>query len=102
MKGERKQVYVRVTINLQYRAVKSKRSRWAPATGDGEAAISECFHFRLPATGIPLACVTLHLLQAGAKCSRGDCFETNINLPYIIERKKQLMNNRFLVFQIRS
>lgn len=67
-------MYTRVTMNLQYRAVKSKRSRWATASTDGEAAISECFHFRLPSTGIPLACVTLHLLQAGAKCSRGSVF----------------------------
>ncbi|KAJ4438402.1 hypothetical protein ANN_14347 [Periplaneta americana] len=59
---ERRDSYVRVTLNQHYRTVKVKRT--ATVKGTDSPNFSECFNFRVPAAQIDVTSVSFQVLQA--------------------------------------
>nr|CAD7427693.1 unnamed protein product [Timema monikensis] len=85
---DKKDSYVRVTLNQQYRTVKVKKT--APVKGTDAPDYSECFNFRVPAAHIDVTSVGLHVLQAVSGYGRDKPIGKCVLGSYMFARGKAL------------
>nr|CAD7257552.1 unnamed protein product [Timema shepardi] len=85
---DKKDSYVRVTLNQQYRTVKVKKT--APVKGTDNPDYSECFNFRVPAAHIDVTSVGLHVLQAVSGYGRDKPIGKCVLGSYMFARGKAL------------
>lgn len=71
LQGDKKEVYVKITLNQQYRSIKEKKTGIARPATDDTVTFTEGFNLRLPPTHVDNTSVAFHVYQVTSGYGRG-------------------------------
>lgn len=74
MQGDRRDAYVKITLNQQYRPIKEKKTGIARPAADDTVTFTEGFNLRLPPTQVDTTSVAFHVYQVTSGYGRGNKF----------------------------
>ncbi|GLV35098.1 Synaptotagmin 7 [Carabus blaptoides fortunei] len=88
--GEKRDTYVKVSMNQQYRVVKEKKTAMSRPSGDGTVTFAEGFNLRLPPTQVDITSVAFHVYQLTAGYGRDKLIGKCVLGSYMFARGKAL------------